>query len=114
MKMGATVQLKGFKEDGRSVTGKLQFDKEFVLHLKPKEEAATPPATSNVSATTVPDPIPCPKCGIGKVVKGKSAYGCSHWKTGCSFRFPFDEIRQRAAKRPLTKLLVWHILKGEK
>ncbi len=114
MKMGATVQLKGFKEDGRSVTGKLQFDKEFVLHLKPKEEAATPPATSNASATTVPDPIPCPKCGLGKVVKGKSAYGCSHWKTGCSFRFPFDEIRQRAAKRPLTKLLVWQILKGEK
>lgn len=114
MKMGSTVQLKGFKEEGTSLTGKLHFDKEFVLHLKRKKEAATPaPQAKKASVTAVPDPIPCPKCGLGKVVKGKSAYGCSHWKTGCTFRFPFDEIRQKAGNKPLTKLLVWQILKDE-
>jgi DNA topoisomerase-3 len=32
---------------------------------------------------------PCPVCGKGHIIKGKSAYGCSEWKAGCAFRLPF-------------------------
>lgn len=32
---------------------------------------------------------PCPLCGKGTILKGKTAYGCSEWKNGCSFRKPF-------------------------
>ncbi|MGL5272968.1 MAG: DNA topoisomerase, partial [Phocaeicola sp.] len=32
---------------------------------------------------------PCPICGKGTIIKGKSAYGCSEWRTGCSFRSSF-------------------------
>jgi len=28
----------------------------------------------------------CPICGKGKIIKGKTAYGCSEWKSGCTFR----------------------------
>ena len=31
----------------------------------------------------------CPICGKGHVIKGKTAYGCSEWKSGCTFRKPF-------------------------
>ena len=31
----------------------------------------------------------CPLCGKGIVIKGKTAYGCSEWKNGCSWRLPF-------------------------
>lgn len=31
----------------------------------------------------------CPLCGKGIVIKGKTAYGCSDWKNGCTFRKPF-------------------------
>lgn len=31
----------------------------------------------------------CPICGKGTILKGKTAYGCSEWKSGCSFRVPF-------------------------
>lgn len=31
----------------------------------------------------------CPQCGEGKVIKGKTAYGCSRWKEGCDWRKPF-------------------------
>ena len=31
----------------------------------------------------------CPVCGKGKVIKGKTAYGCSEWKNGCTFRKNF-------------------------
>ncbi len=33
--------------------------------------------------------IKCPQCGIGTVIKGKAAFGCSRWKEGCGFREPF-------------------------
>lgn len=32
----------------------------------------------------------CPICHQGTIIKGKSAYGCSHWKSGCAFRLPFQ------------------------
>ena len=31
----------------------------------------------------------CPLCGKGIIVKGKTAYGCSDWKNGCTFRQNF-------------------------
>lgn len=33
--------------------------------------------------------LKCPKCEVGKIVKGKSAYGCTEWLNGCSFKIPF-------------------------
>lgn len=30
----------------------------------------------------------CPLCGEGKLIKGKTALGCSCWKEGCDFRKP--------------------------
>jgi DNA topoisomerase-3 len=32
---------------------------------------------------------PCPLCGQGHIIKGKTAYGCSRWKEGCTWRQPF-------------------------
>jgi len=32
---------------------------------------------------------PCPLCGEGKVIKGNTAYGCSRWREGCTWRKPF-------------------------
>ena len=31
----------------------------------------------------------CPLCGEGHIIKGKTAYGCSRWKEGCTWRQPF-------------------------
>ena len=32
----------------------------------------------------------CPLCGKGIIIKGKTAYGCSEWKNGCTFRQEFQ------------------------
>jgi len=47
-------------------------------------------------------PLICPKCKKGNVVKGKTAFGCSDWKTGCNFRIPFEVLSNDEA----VKLLV--------
>ena len=42
-----------------------------------------------------PDAIigqPCPLCGKGYIIKGKTAYGCSEWKNGCSWRQVFTSM----------------------
>ncbi|KAA6340318.1 DNA topoisomerase 3 [termite gut metagenome] len=33
---------------------------------------------------------PCPHCGKGVLLKGKTAYGCSEWKNGCTYRKSFE------------------------
>lgn len=33
---------------------------------------------------------PCPVCGKGVIIKGRTAYGCSNWKNGCTFKVPFE------------------------
>ena len=32
----------------------------------------------------------CPVCGQGRIIKGRAAYGCSNWKSGCKFVLPFN------------------------
>lgn len=34
----------------------------------------------------------CPVCRQGTIIKGKTAYGCSRWREGCSYRMPFEKI----------------------
>lgn len=58
-----------------------------------------PKTTRRRKATDVPPPpLPegdamlgraCPLCGKGIIIKGKTAYGCSEWKNGCTFRKNF-------------------------
>ena len=33
----------------------------------------------------------CPLCGKGYVIRGRTALGCSEWRSGCTFRQPFVE-----------------------
>lgn len=44
---------------------------------------------SEITTNTVKTGTVCPLCGKGKIIKGNTAYGCSEWKNGCSFRQPF-------------------------
>ena len=33
----------------------------------------------------------CPACGKGTIIKGKTAYGCSNWRNGCTYRVDFKK-----------------------
>ena len=46
----------------------------------------------SMPSETNPDAIigqPCPLCGKGHIIKGKTAYGCSEWRNGCDWRKAF-------------------------
>jgi DNA topoisomerase-3 len=72
--------------------------KDFLDELK----AMVTEIVLNVKSDNRPHPTPlqverenrlegkiCPLCGKGKLLKGKTAYGCSEWKNGCTYRQPF-------------------------
>jgi len=63
---------------------------------QPKKKTGTP--RKNTSSATSAPAIPsdneltgktCPLCGKGTIIKGKTAYGCSEWKNGCTYRKSF-------------------------
>ena len=62
---------------------------------KPKRTRSTAKKTKAETAPTLPEGdaivgTVCPLCGKGTILKGKTAYGCSEWKNGCTFRKSFD------------------------
>ena len=52
---------------------------------KPRKPKAAP-----AQAITDIAQITCPACGKGHLLKGRTAYGCSAYASGCTFRLPFD------------------------
>ena len=56
---------------------------------KKRERKATPKTSTPKSAENIVGQ-PCPVCGKGTIIKGKTAYGCSEWKNGCTYRKPFE------------------------
>ena len=49
--------------------------------------------------------IICPICKQGKILKGKSAYGCSNWKNGCTFRINFSDCPPDISTEELQKVV---------
>ena len=97
---GCTTNLKGFKTATGAVEGLIRFDENFSLKLEAKK----------VATAAASEKINCPKCKTGTVLKGKTGYGCSAYKTGCNFVFTFDNIKKIANGKPLTRELVLEII----
>lgn len=56
---------------------------------QPTAQNSVRASTTTLSATEDIIGKPCPLCHEGTIIKGKTAYGCSNWKKGCTFRQPF-------------------------
>ena len=59
-----------------------------------KTASRKPKATKPDAAEPNPDAIigqPCPLCGKGHIIKGRTAYGCSEWKNGYGWRKPLTK-----------------------
>jgi DNA topoisomerase-3 len=68
------------------------------------EQTPLPKPTKKVNKSDVSG-SECPKCKIGKLLKGTSAYGCSEYKAGCSFRLPFEFLGKKVSVNQFKRLL---------
>ena len=56
-----------------------------------KPKTSKPKTTKSVSKPPViTEGAPCPKCGKGVIIKGRTAYGGSLWREGCDWRQSFE------------------------
>lgn len=63
---------------------------------KPDAPQSAQPSTPTApqTSTSADDSIigtTCPICGKGTIIKGKTAYGCSNWRNGCTYRVDFNK-----------------------
>ena len=49
-----------------------------------------PPTKPRAPRVTKFEQIVCPECGKGHIIKGRTAYGCSRFREGCTLRLNFD------------------------
>ena len=69
----------------KETTPKEPKKKRSAAPKKPKDESTQPIIKVDDSMLGKA----CPLCGKGIIIKGKTAYGCSDWKNGCTFRQGF-------------------------
>lgn len=53
----------------------------------------------------VPDDIICPKCRKGKILKGKTAFGCGEYKSGCNFKILFEQFGKKLNDKQIFTLI---------
>ena len=76
---------------------------------KPDSDGKAPasPAISDVSQ------IACPLCGTGHLLKGRTAYGCSNFRSGCSLRLNFEQYPENISPDELSKLIAQTFKRNE-
>ena len=87
-----TIQVPEEEKKGKTKTA--DTDKETSAKKESKKRASRKKAVPKAEATALQGDAligqPCPLCGKGTILKGKTAYGCSEWRNGCTFRKPFE------------------------
>jgi DNA topoisomerase-3 len=80
---------------------------EKVAAEKGKKKTKSKPKEKSVKEETAPavtKPI-CPMCRKGSILRGKTAYGCSEYKNGCSFRLDYATYGEGLSDAQLIEIL---------
>ena len=88
-------------------TEKIETNKAKKTDTKKKSKNANPAKKEikNQRLESKINEIICPICKQGKILKGKSAYGCSNWKNGCTFRINFSDCPPDISTEELQKVV---------
>ena len=73
---------------------KKKTTKKKTMTAKADNKKADAPQPTPPDSTSADDSIigtMCPVCGKGTIIKGKTAYGCSNWRNGCTYRVDFNK-----------------------
>jgi len=66
-------------------------NRRIVIEEETKETKPRKKATPRAPRIKSIEEIVCPGCGQGHLLKGRTAYGCSRYREGCTLRLPFTD-----------------------
>ena len=72
---------------------------------KDASSAAAKPAKKRSPAISEYSQILCPMCGRGFMMKGRTAFGCSAYAEGCTFRVPFTQADAETTPAKLATII---------
>ena len=90
----------------RTITIQEAVEEKFAAE-KGKKKTKSKPKEKPVKEETAPaetKPI-CPMCRKGSILRGKTAYGCSEYKNGCSFRLDYATYGEGLSDAQLIEIL---------
>ncbi len=90
LNQGRTPVLKRFKsKKGTLFAAALVLDEggRVRFAFPERKERAAAPSSAKVASTPTEGAL-CPDCGQGRLLRGRTALGCSRWRAGCGFRAP--------------------------
>lgn len=92
-KKSETKRITNFTLNGKTVNGTIILNHEFQPEFKEEK----------------PEELTCPRCKQGVILKGKTSWGCSGYRSGCQLRVPFTFLEKNITQTHLEQL----ILKGK-
>ena len=98
-------------QTGRTITieqaapEKPQAEKEPKGKKTRKPRAKKEKTAGQPESTTVPAKPVCPICKKGSILRGKTAYGCSEYKDGCTFRMDYATYGEGLSDEDLVKVI---------
>lgn len=97
-----SAELTGLWENKLRKIEKGQYSaKEFLDELK----VMTSDLVDSVLKMKDADMLTCPHCGKGTILRGRTAYGCSRYREGCTFLLPYSEYGAGLSDDQLAALL---------
>ena len=90
---GRSGEIKTVDPNGKIIVGNVLLDSKLKLSFEPK----------------APEELRCPRCKKGLIIKGKTAWGCAEFRSGCQLRVPFVFMGKILSDSQMEQL----ILKGK-
>ena len=72
--------------------------------IKPQKENKEDRPKVKINENSDKSPI-CPKCKKGLIIKGKTAYGCAEYKSGCDFKIDFKIFDKELTEKQIFTLI---------
>ena len=89
-------------QSGRSIT----IEAQTTSNTQKEKEIKAPAAKEKKSRKPREPKVPtCPICKKGSILRGKSAYGCSEYKNGCTFRLDYATYGAELTDQELIKII---------
>jgi DNA topoisomerase-3 len=104
---GRSGEIKTIDSEGKIIAGNVLLDSDLKLFFE----------------TKTPEELRCPRCKKGLIIKGKSAWGCAEFRSGCQLRVPFvfmgkglydSQMEQLILKGKTNKIIGFTVPDGSK
>jgi len=104
IRSGKTGEITGFTVNNKKVKGHLTLDgnQTPVLNISEEDTAVKTEEIKSLPTPAENSTLLCRKCGIGHMIRGNAAYGCSRYREGCRFIIPFEKLQKEFNTEVLT------------